>query len=408
MKMCLFASSALVNMLMVAAMTFAFVAPAAAEDVVASSGKIKVETLSGLDHPWKLALLPDDRLLVTEKPGNLRVFDNGKLSDPIAGVPKVAYQGQGGLLGLILDPDFNSNSKIYFSYSEPAEEQPPASRDPGDPRIGSPGEQSDVTLKGLAVASARLDGKTLKDVKVIWRQEPKMIGRGHFGGQLLFAPDGKLIITSGERQRFDPAQDPTSNAGKIVRINKDGSIPDDNPFVSDSSQGRADVWSIGHRNPLGVAVEPKTKNLWVHEMGPFGGDELNLIEKGANYGWPIVSNGDHYDKQRIPDHATRPEFKPPVVTWTPVISPAGIIFYAGNLFNQWTGKALIGGLSSEALVVVSIDGGEAKEIERVSMGFRVRDVIEARDGSLYVLKDEKDKDNGALLRLTPARQQARD
>jgi len=366
------------------------------------SGKLQGEVLASLQHPWKIAVLPGDRLLITEKPGRLRLFENGKLSEPIAGVPKVHFAGQGGLLAVVAHPGFATNNTIYLSYSEPAEEQPAGAKDPGDPRIGSDGPNSDVTLKGLAVARAVLDGNTLKEVDVVWRQEPKQIGRGHFGGQMAFSGDEKLFITSGERQRF-LSQDPATNAGKIVRINPDGSLPADN-MEQGPQNARKDVWTTGHRNPLGIAFDPASRNLWIHEMGPLGGDEFNLIERGANYGWPIVSNGDHYDEQEIPPHATRPEFKPPVISWTPVISPAGLIFYRGTRFPDWTGKALIGGLTSEGIVVVEVKGEDAREFERVPMGMRVRDVMEAADGSLYVLKDGKD---GALIRLTPRENAAR-
>jgi glucose/arabinose dehydrogenase len=365
------------------------------------SGKLQGEVLASLQHPWKIAVLPGDRLLITEKPGRLRLFENGKLSEPVAGVPKVHFAGQGGLLAVVAHLGFATNNTIYLSYSEPAEEQPAGAKDPGDPRIGSDGPNADVTLKGLAVARAVLDGNTLKEVDVVWRQEPKHIGRGHFGGQMAFSGDEKLFITSGERQRF-LSQDPATNAGKIVRINPDGSLPADN-MEQGPQNTRKDVWSTGHRNPLGLAFDPASRNLWIHEMGPLGGDEFNLIERGANYGWPIVSNGDHYDEQQIPRHATRPEFKPPVISWTPVISPAGLIFYRGSRFPDWTGKALIGGLTSEGIVVVEVKGEDAREFERVPMGMRVRDVMEGADGSLYVLKDGED---GALIRLTPRKNAA--
>lgn len=369
---------------------------ATSQQFSSQSGPIQGEMLVPLEHPWKIAVLPDDRLLITEKPGRLRLFENGKLSEPIEGVPKVHFEGQGGLLAVITDPGFATNNTIYLSYAEPAEQQPADAKDPGDPRVGDDGPNSDVVLKGLAVARAELAGNALKNVDVIWRQEPKQIGRGHFGGQMAFSGDGKLFITSGERQRF-LSQDPTTNAGKIVRINSDGQLPADN-MDQGPDNPRRDVWSTGHRNPLGIAFDPATRKLWIHEMGPLGGDEFNLIERGANYGWPVVSNGDHYDGQKIPRHDTRPDFKPPVISWTPVISPAGLIFYKGSRFRDWTGKALIGGLSSKAIVVVEVKGDNAREVERIDMGMRIRDIMEASNGDLYVLKDGED---GGLLRLTP-------
>jgi glucose/arabinose dehydrogenase len=374
----------------------------AMQEFTAKSGKITGEMLTPLSHPWKIAVLPDDRLLITEKPGNLRLYADGKLSDPIAGVPKVHFEGQGGLLSVVAHPGFATNNTIYLSYAEPAEEQPAGAQDPGDPRVGDDGPNSDVVLKGLAVARAVLDGTTLKNFEVIWRQEPKQIGRGHFGGHMVFSGDEKLFITNGDRQRF-LSHDPATNAGKVVRINPDGSLPADN-MEQGPKNARKDVWSTGHRNPLGIAFDPATRNLWLHEMGPLGGDELNLIAKGADYGWPAVSNGDHYDKQKIPRHDTRPEFVKPVVTWTPVISPAGLTFYTGSRFSGWTGKALIGGLSSKAIVVVDVKGETASEFERIDMGMRIRDVVEAGDGSIYVLKDGED---GGLMKLSPNQKGAR-
>ncbi len=372
--------------------------PAGAEEVRAKFGPVNVEHLAKLDNPWGMDWLPDGRLLITEKPGRLRIFANGKLSEPIAGVPTVAYKMQGGLLDVAADPDFANNQFVYLAYSEPAEQQPPDVRDDGDPRFASYLDLTDTALKGGAVARGKLDGSRLTNVKVIWRQVPKTIGRGHFGGRLLFAPDGKLFITSGERQRFEPAQDPTSNLGKTVRINPDGSIPSDNPFVNRRGT-LPDLWTLGHRNLLGIAIDPATGKLWVNEMGPKGGDELNLIEPGKNYGWPIVSEGKHYNGAPIPHHDTHPEFTPPAYVWNPVISPSGMNFYTGDKFPGWRGSALIGGLSSEALIRVTIDDARAAEAERLEMNRRVRDVIQSPDGAILLLTDGED---GELLRLTPA------
>ena len=369
-------------------------------DVVKSkAGAVRIDRIAALSEPWGMAFLPDGRLLVTEKPGRLRVYAEGKLSEPIGGVPQVVYRGQGGLLDVAIDPGFASNGFVYLSYAEAAEQQPADARDPGDPRLGQFQDLDDVQLKGGAVARARLDGDTLRDVTVIWRQVPKTIGRGHFGGRLVFAPDGKLFITSGDRQRFEPAQDLMSNLGKIVRINSDGSIPNDNPFVN-RQDARPDIWSIGHRNPLGATIHPMTGQVWIHEMGPLHGDEINLPEAGKNYGWPIVSNGSHYDGTPIPNHATRPEFAAPAFYWHPAASPSGMMVDAGSLFPEWRGSVLIGGLSSEALLRVTfMENGRVVTEERLPIQQRIRTVAQARDGSLLALTDYKD---GALLQLTRA------
>ncbi len=372
------------------------------DTVTSSAGNIKIERLATLEFPWGMALLPDGRLLITEKPGRLRIWANGKLSNPVQGVPKVVYRGapndQGGLLDVEIDPDFASNNLVYLSYVEAAEPQPANAAETADARFANYLDLTDNIVRGGVVARGRLDGNQLRDVQVIWRQEPKTIGRGHFGNRLVFADEEKLFITSGERMRFDPAQSLASNLGKIVRINADGSIPKDNPFVSQEG-ARGDIWSYGHRNMLSIALDPASRQLWVVEMGPLGGDELNLIERGKNYGWPFVSNGDNYNSSPIPDHPSRKDLQAPVRSWSPVISPSGAIFYTGSLFSGWRGSLIAGGLSSQALIRLTLDGQRVTNEERIDMKRRIRDLIQTPDGAILVVVDDK---SGDLLRLTPS------
>ena len=366
----------------------------------AGADTVRTEQLATLEFPWGMASLPDGRLLITEKPGRLRIFANGTLSSPLKNVPSVSYRPleseQGGLLDVAVDPDFTQNNWIYLSYTEETPQQSPQPAT-GDPRFGSYLNLEDNRLRGGVVARAKLSGDALSELQVIWRQEPKTIGRGHFGHRMLFGRDGVLFITSGERMRFDPAQDLSSNLGKVVRINRDGSIPKDNPFVG-KTEARGDIWTLGHRNILSAAVHPTSGEIWAFEMGPLGGDELNIIKAGRNYGWPIVSDGVNYDKSPIPDHSTRSQdFAAPVRTWTPVISPSGALFYDGTMF-PWKGHVIVGGLSSQAVIRLVLDGENIVGEERIEMNKRIRDVLQARDGALLVITDHQD---GELLRLTP-------
>jgi glucose/arabinose dehydrogenase len=297
------------------------------------------------------------------------------------------------------DPNFNQNRMIYLSYSEAAEPQPPDLIDTGDHRFGGV-DVADNILRGAAVARGRLEGEEVRDLQVIWRQVPKTVGRGHFGVRIVFAPDGKLFLTSGDRMRFDPAQSMASNLGKVVRINPDGSIPSDNPFVNREG-ARGDIYSAGHRNILSAAINPSDGRLWVVEMGPRGGDELNLIQAGKNYGWPLVCDGDNYAGPMIPDHATRRDLEAPVRSWTPVISPSGAMFYTGSMFSGWKGSALVGGLSSQAIIRLTFSGDQVAIEERIAMRRRIRDLIQAPDGAILALVDARSAD---LLRLIPAKQ----
>jgi aldose sugar dehydrogenase len=367
--------------------------------VKTKSGWLKIEKLASLSEPWGMTWLPDGGLLLTEKPGRLRIYANGNLSEPIGGLPAIDYHKQGGLLDVEIDPRFVENKLVYLYFTEKAEPQPNPrpTRDPGDPRLGEYQDYEDVTLKGGAVAKARLDGNQLKDVKIIWRQVPKTIGRGHYGGRLLFASDGTLFITSGDRQRFDPAQSLNSNLGKIIRINTDGSSPKDNPYVN-TSGARSEIWSTGHRNQLGATIHPTTMQLWIHEMGPMHGDEINIPEKGKNYGWPQVSNGDNYNFTRIPDHETNTKFSKPIYFWHPAISPSGMMFYTGNLFKDWNGNLLLGSFNLEGLVKITLDGTKIKSEERIALQRRIRDLIQDKDGSILLITDYPD---GELIRLSP-------
>jgi len=340
-----------------------------------------VQPVATFDMPWALAFLPDGRMLVTEKTGHLYIVTPQGKKQEIKGVPAVTYSGQNGLLDVALGPTWQDDGMIYLTYVEA-----------GD---GA----------NLALARARLDqeGSALRDLRVIWRATPdgdKNGGGpgGQPGGIIAFSPDGRyLFLTSGDRMRPRTAQDPKLPLGKVLRMFPDGRVPPDNPWAKDGG-ARALMWSTGHRNPYGLAYAPDGQ-LWLHEMGPMGGDELNLEQPGKNYGWPVVSYGDNYNGTPIPRPPTHPEFQEPVLYWTPVIAPAGLIFYKGKMFPQWQGSAFIGALRSQALVRVAFDGqGGAREENRWNMGARIRDVAEAPDGALWLLEDSSE---GRLLRLTP-------
>jgi glucose/arabinose dehydrogenase len=345
--------------------------------VITDAGAIEVKTVvEDLNHPWGIAQLPDERLVITERSGQLRVLNSdGTLSDPVEGVPEVFNTGQGGLLDVVLDPDFQNNQMIYLSFAEPGEDSTAAT----------------------ALGRGKMVDNRIEDFEVIFRQEPKVAGPNHFGGRIVFTPEGQIFLTLGERFKFEPAQNFDNHLGTIVRINPDGSVPEDNPFV-DQAEAENEIWSYGHRNIQSAAIDPATNKLWVAEMGPMGGDELNQPVAGNNYGWPVVSWGSDYDGASIPDPTTRPEFADAVIHWTPTISPSGMIFYTGEMYTEWQGTALIGGLTASGIVRVQINGEQAEEVERIPLVARVRDIEQAADGSIYVITDEK---NGKLLHLTP-------
>ncbi len=368
------------NRTLIIALCFFITACATADE---ESWPFESTPIAQLDEPWAMTFLPDGRLLVTEKPGRLLIVtQDGQQSAPLSGVPDVDYGGQGGLGDVILHPDFAENGVVYLSYAEAGD---------GDTR-------------GAAVARGTLKltsdgGGTVNDMQVIWRQNPKVTGRGHYGHRMAFSADGYLYISSGDRQKFDPAQDMQMNLGKVLRLQDDGSVPADNPFA-DQGGVTAEIWSLGHRNPLGLAFDSDGQ-LWNQEMGPRHGDELNLVQRGYNYGYPIVSNGDHYSGEEIPDHDTRPEFERPKTFWVPAISPGGLMFYDGELFPDWKGNAFIGGLGSEVLVRVEFNGVEAREAERFEMGQRIREEEQGPNGAIWILEDEEDGKGGRLLKLTP-------
>lgn len=339
----------------------------------------EITEVARFDEPWAMAFLPDGRLLVTEKRGRLLlVGQDGEKSGPIGGVPEVDYGGQGGFGDVALHPDFADNGVIYVSFAE----------------------AGDNNTRGAAIARGKLaldgNGGELTGLEVIWRQVPKVTGRGHYAHRLLFDESGYLWVSSGERQKFDPSQDMRSNMGKILRLNDDGSPAAGNPFAEQGGV-TAEIWSLGHRNPLGIAFDPAGQ-LWNVEMGPKGGDELNRVLRGADYGYPTVSNGDHYNGRDIPDHDTRPEFEAPKVWWTPVISPGDLMIYSADLFADWQGDGFVAGLSAEALIRIEFDGEDAREAERYDMGRRIRAVEQGPDGAIWVLED---RSNGRLLKLTP-------
>jgi aldose sugar dehydrogenase len=332
----------------------------------------------GLVHPWGLAFLPDGRMLVTERPGRLRlVAPDGRLSEPLAGVPEVAAGGQGGLLDVALSPGFASDRLVYLSYSEP----------------GAGGA-------GTAVARGRLGPGGLEDVQVVWRQQPKVSGTFHWGSRLVFRPDGTLFVTLGDRlSHREAAQDLSVTLGKVVRINADGSVPADNPFVARDG-ARKEIWSYGHRNVQAAALDAQGR-LWTVEHGARGGDELNQPQSGRNYGWPIITYGVDYSGARIGVGTARPGMEQPLYYWDPVIAPSGAVFYRGDKFADWRGDLLVGSLQPGRLVRLRLADGRVALEERYTLeaGTRIRDVRQGPDGLIYLLTDSP---QGRIVRLTPA------
>jgi glucose/arabinose dehydrogenase len=401
------------RLILAALTTASFSAPVLAQENFGSNKPnpvkpFEVTTVATFDTPWALTFVGNGRILVNEKPGHIWLLDDKGAKVPVANVPAVEYKGQGGLLFVTTSPTYARDHQVYITYSEPGEG-------------GSSLAMARATLT-IGQGSASLD-----DLKVLFRQMPKGEG-GQFGGYIAFAPDKKtLFLTVGERQRFTPAQDPNTELGKILHLTLDGKPAPGNPMAGktgtdslplfappkDTEAAKtvtpttvpltgpnlapSETWAIGIRTPYGLAFD-KAGRLWEVEHGPRGGDELNLIEPGKNYGWPLVSYGMNYDGVPIPNPDTRPDLQKPVLYWNPVIAPAGLTFYQGKLFPQWNGSAFIGGLGSKALVRVAFDGAKAREAERWDMGARIRFTAQGPDGAIYLLEDAKE---GKLMRLAP-------
>ncbi|WP_219729811.1 PQQ-dependent sugar dehydrogenase [Sphingomonas sp. NBWT7] len=341
-----------------------------------------ITPVADFDSPWAMTFLPDQRMLVTEKDGRLLLVSvDGKSRTTVATLP-VDSAGQGGLMDVMLAPDFATTRHVYLSWSSAGE-----------------GGKGVVLARGVLDTSA--GAEKLRQIEVLFRATPFVEGNGHYSGRIAFSPDGRyLFFTNGERQKFDPAQNPKATLGKVLRLTLDGKPAPGNPLAAQGFHPA--VWSYGHRNLLGIAFDA-SGNLWEQEMGPKGGDEVNLIQPGRNYGYPKVSNGDHYDGRPIPDHAPGDGFEAPKVSWNPVISPGGLMIYSGNLFPQWKGDAFIGGLSSKALVRVDLNGTQATKGDQWDMGARIREVEQGPEGAIYVLEDGAQGSQGRLIKLTPAR-----
>ncbi len=350
-----------------------------------STKPFRETAVAGFDEPWAMTFLPDGMLLVTEKKGKLKVVDprTGNMAD-VAGTPKVDYGGQGGLGDVVTGPGFAADRAIYLSWIEAGQ---------GDTRGAVIGRG---TLNCAEPMACRIDG-----LNVIWRQDPKVSGRGHFSHRIAFSLDGTyMFVSSGERQKGDPAQDRSNNLGAVLRLKPDGSVPADNPFA-DRGGLSAQVWSYGHRNILGLAFA-SNGNLWADEMGPKGGDEVNLIKRGENYGWPKASNGSDYDGSDIPDHRKGDGFQEPKAFWNPSISPASLIYYTGSLFPEWQGSLLLGGLSGRSLIRLNVRDQNAVKADRWDMGARIREVEQGPAGAVWLLEDSDKGSGGRLIKLTPA------
>ena len=361
-----------------------FASNAWANSVVTGSagGRLEGKVVSEFDSPWAMSFINSDNLLVSTKAGKLWLVNMGGEQSLVSGVPKVFAGGQGGLGDVVIHPNYAKNKLVYISYID--------SDDEGKTRYAT-------VIRGTLEKS---DKPQLKNIEIIWKQTPARSGKGHFSHRIVFGLDGtkharKIFITSGDRQEQTPAQAWDMALGKIIRLNDDGTIPTDNPFQDKGDLAKT-FWTTGHRNALGMAFA-KNGQLWSHEMGPRHGDELNLIVAGENYGWPIVSEGNHYSGTKIPTHDTRPEFMMPKLYWVPTVAPSGLIFYEGDEFSEWKGNAFIGGLKSRALVRIGFNNGEPFEAERFGWSKRVREVEIDDDGAIWVLEDGS---SGRLIKFT--------
>jgi glucose/arabinose dehydrogenase len=350
-----------------------------------AGNKLTARSVADFSNPWAMTFLPTGELLVTTKPGKLWLVSQKGEKRAVSGLPKIAVGGQGGLGDVVPHPDFADNGLIYLSFVQ---------SDDGGQTRGA------VVVRGKLELSGQ---PSLGELETIWEQSPHSSGRGHFSHRIAFGPkgtahEGKVFITSGDRQAQTPAQNWNMALGKIIRLNDDGSVPNDNPF-QDQGELAKTYWTTGHRNLLGISFDADNR-LWSHEMGPKHGDELNLIVKGENYGWPVVSMGNQYSGAKIPDHDTRPEFAAPKAYWVPSIAPSGLVIYSGLEFAEWQGDAFIGGLVSRALVRVDLEGETAQEAERFRWGKRIREVEQGPAGGLWVLED---RNGGRLLKLTKSK-----
>ena len=373
--------SFIVNILVMSVCYFTLPQNARAEvSIIGSSGStIKIEKLAVFDEPWALTFINENDLLVSTKKGKLWLVKTDGTKFLIDGLPDITYGGQGGLGDILPHPNFRNNSLLYISFVT---------------------SENNGRTRGAKVIRAKLENGKLLNHQTIWEQLPQTRGRGHFSHRLAFGPagsshNGMLFISSGDRQIMDPAQSFDNNLGKIIRLHDDGRIPNDNPFKEMGFPANT-IWSLGHRNVLGISFAPNN-NLWANEMGPLHGDELNLISKGANYGWPVVSEGNHYNGKHIPSHSTNEKFTPPVRFWVPTIAPSSLAFMPIEGANKWSGNAVISGLKSKSIFRLVMANDQVIQSERFSMGKRVRAVTIGPDLDLWAIEDGG---NGSLLKLT--------